>query len=70
MVNSTLSESRCLRKTITQPGDWWIEFESAAKKSGISLAEWIGMACVERLPKSTARRLSERPPAHRPSYKN
>lgn len=54
------------RKNITQPPDWWAAFESAAKAEGMTLAEWIGEAAKAKLPKSAAKKLSERPPANRP----
>lgn len=54
------------RKNITQPPDWWEAFESEAEKAGVSLSEWIGEACLSRLPNSVKKKLSERPPANRP----
>lgn len=57
------------RKNITQPPDWWLVFESEAKKAGMSLSEWIGEACVQRLPNKERKKLSERPPANRPKKK-
>jgi hypothetical protein len=54
------------RKNITQPPDWWTVFEAEAKKAGVSLSEWIGEACAERLPVKIRKQLSERPPANRP----
>ena len=54
------------RKNITQPPDWWAVFEAEAKKAGVSLSEWIGEACMERLPVKIRKQLSDRPPANRP----
>jgi hypothetical protein len=54
------------RKNITQPPDWWQVFEGEAKKAGVSLSEWIGEACLQRLPNKVRKQLSERPPANRP----
>lgn len=54
------------RKNITQPPDWWKVFENEAKKAGVSLSEWIGEACIERLPVKVRKQLSDRPPANRP----
>jgi hypothetical protein len=60
------SEMTNERKNITQPPDWWAVFEAEAKKAGVSLSEWIGEACAERLPVKIRKQLSERPPANRP----
>ena len=48
------------RKNITQPSDWWLEFEAAAYVKGITLSEWVGAACRKALPKDTRDGLSER----------
>jgi hypothetical protein len=54
------------RKNITQPPDWWAAFESQAEKDGVSLSEWIGEACLDKLPNQLSQKLSPRPPANRP----
>lgn len=54
------------RRNITQPPDWWEAFENDAKAAGMSLSEWIGFACMERLPNKIRKTLSPRPPANRP----
>ena len=54
------------RKNITQPADWWAAWKSAADKEGVSLSEWIGTQCNAALTKTAAKKLTERPPAHRP----
>jgi hypothetical protein len=60
------SEMTNERKNITQPPDWWQVFEDEAKKADVSLSEWIGEACLQRLPNKVRKKLSERPPANRP----
>ena len=56
-------------KLITQPTDWWVAFENAARESKKTLAEWLGDAGKARLPKEVSDSLSERPGAHRPKAK-
>lgn len=58
------------RKNITQPKDWWAAFQEHATKTGMSLSEWLGQAGKARLPASVAKKLSKRPPAHRPKAKD
>lgn len=58
------------RRNITQPPDWWEAFENEAEKAGVSLSEWIGFACMERLPNKIRKTLSPRPPANRPKKKD
>lgn len=48
------------RKNITQPDDWWAAFEAAAKKAGQPLAEWLGDAGKDKLPKAKAAKLTKR----------
>lgn len=57
------------RKNITQPIDWWTAFEAQAQAEGLTLSAWIGEAAKARLPQKVAKKLSERPPAHRPKKK-
>ena len=54
------------RKNITQPADWWLKFDSEARKAGMTLSEWVGQCCRKALSKTENKLLSERPPAHRP----
>ena len=54
------------RKNITQPSDWWVAFEEAAKAEGLTLAAWLGEAAKAKLPPKVAKKLTERPPANRP----
>lgn len=54
------------RKNITQPSDWWDAFEAASDAGGVSLAEWIGEVCRQRLPASVREQLSERRGPGRP----
>jgi len=54
------------RKNITQPSDWWVVFEDQAKAEGMTLSAWIGEACKDRLAKKQTKKLTDRPPAHRP----
>lgn len=54
------------RKNITQPSDWWVAFEQAAKDYGLSLSAWAGEAMKAKLPPKAAKKLTERPPANRP----
>lgn len=58
------------RKHITQPSDWWAAFEAQAKAEGASLSAWIGEAAKAKLLPKVAKRLSERPAAHRPKKTN
>jgi hypothetical protein len=54
------------RKNITQPSDWWVAFEEAAKAEGLTLAAWLGEAAKKQLPPKVAKKLTHRPPANRP----
>ena len=54
------------RKNITQPEEWWIAFEKAAEREGLTLSQWIGDRLVKSLPKTAQRKLPPRPAAHRP----
>jgi hypothetical protein len=48
------------RKNLTQPADWWLEFERAARGRNISLSEFAGDSMRAMLPASRSRKLSER----------
>lgn len=37
------------KKYITQPVDWWVAFEEAAKAEGVSLSVWLGKAAKAKL---------------------
>jgi hypothetical protein len=54
------------RRTMTQPADWWDAFQQQAAADGQTLSAWAGDCMRARLPASTSRELSERPPANRP----
>lgn len=45
---------------ITQPPEWWVAFQAAAKADGISLSEWLGKAGLASLPKKVRDSLPER----------
>lgn len=38
-------------KQITQPEDWWELFSLQASLEGLTLSEWIGEACKDRVVK-------------------
>jgi len=59
-----------IRKNITAPPDWFDAWKSAADAEGLTLSEWIGQRVNSTLPKSTTKKLSQRPPAHRPVQKS
>lgn len=48
------------RKNITQPSDWWAAFEAEAKRRGLTLSEFIGLAALKMLAKDQKAKLSER----------
>lgn len=54
------------RKNITQPSDWWREFERAARQAGKTLSEWIGDAAVEQIDPERRGNLTERAQIGRP----
>lgn len=58
------------RKNITQPSDWWVAFEAQAKAEGMNLSAWLGKVAKAKLPANVAKKLSERPAAHRPKGVN
>ena len=55
------------RKNIIQPTDWWKAFQIQADIEGLTLAAWLGEAAKKQLPAKVLNKLSERPPANRPS---
>lgn len=44
----------------TQPIDWLLAWEKAAKAAGMNLSEWIGLNCNNALPESARKALSKR----------
>jgi hypothetical protein len=54
------------KTTMEQPDDWLEAVDEAAAKAGISRAEWLWRVGKAALPKSVAKKLTDRPPAHRP----
>lgn len=54
------------RKNITQPSDWWREFERAARQAGKTLSEWMGDAAVEQIDPARRKKLTERVQTGRP----
>ncbi len=48
------------RKNITQPTDWWAAFEEEAKRRGLTLSEFIGLAASKMLAKDQKAKLSAR----------
>jgi len=54
------------RKNITQPSDWWVAFEEAAKAEGLTLSAWLGESAKLNLHPKVVKKLTERPPANRP----
>ena len=55
-----------IKKTISQPPDWWTAFQAEADADGLSLSAWIGAACVKRVTAAKIAKLSARPLASRP----
>ena len=54
------------RRNITQPPDWWREFELQAERDGVDLSGWVGECCRANLTDAIAARLSFRTPRGRP----
>ena len=48
------------RKNITQPADWWAAFEADAKRRGLTLSEFIGLAASKMLTREQRKELSQR----------
>ena len=61
-----MSKPTTTRRNITQPDDYWQAFEAQAKADGLTLAAWLGEAAKKQLPIAVAKKLGERPAAHRP----
>lgn len=55
------------RINITQPSDWVEAFKAQAEKDGLTLSEWMGEACLARLPDKVRKKLSERTLVGRPA---
>lgn len=45
--------SQVKSKQITQPEDWWELFKQQAYLEGLTLSEWIGEACKDRVLRGT-----------------
>jgi hypothetical protein len=58
--------SKSERKNLSQPADWWSAFERQAAREGHTLSHWMGLCCIANLPVIEQKKLTERPPAHRP----
>lgn len=58
-----------VRRNIVQPVDWWVAFNDAAEKEGLTVSQWMGRVCKKALPKDVREKLEERVPAHRPKKK-
>ena len=54
------------RRNVTNPSDWWVAFAQQAAKDGQTLSEWAGECMKANLPADVAKKLTERPAAHRP----
>lgn len=48
------------RKNITHPNDWWAAFEAEAKRRGLTLSEFSGLAMSKMLTKEQRSQLSQR----------
>lgn len=44
--------SQVKSKQITQPEDWWQLFSKQASLEGLTLSEWVGLACKDRVLKA------------------
>ena len=47
--------------TLKLPADWWIAFLKEAEARDISLSEWVGQCCREKLLPKERRKLSPFP---------
>ena len=53
---------------ITQPVEWIAEWRISAEEEGMTLSEWVGDACLSRIPASRRLKLpTRRPPGRRPN---
>jgi len=68
--NFKVEHMKCTRRNVTQPGDWWLAFASAAKQKDMTLSEWMGWACKRQVDKEVRNTLSDRPAANRPMSVN
>jgi hypothetical protein len=48
------------RRNITQPADWWAAFLEEARKQGLTLSEFMGMAAKQKLSNQKQKSLSDR----------
>lgn len=55
-----------MKTSLVNPADWFAAVDAAAAKSGQSRNEWLYHAAIAKLPASVAKKLTARPPAHRP----
>lgn len=60
-----MSYGKTVKKTISQPEDWWQAWEVQAFKAGLHLSEWIAEQCNSQVPEKTRAKLSERTPRGR-----
>ena len=67
LTEEKLKMKKTKRKNISQPHDWWLAFEAAARADGRTLSAWIGECCVECIPDSAQAEMSERLPVGRPT---
>lgn len=51
------------RKNITQPANWWAEWQRLAESEGLTLSEWIGKQC------NKVAKIKEKRPARGPKRK-
>lgn len=57
------------RFQVVAPPEHVEQFRLAAKASGLSLSAWVGLACLQKLPKKVVTQLPERQRVGRPSEK-
>lgn len=58
------------RRHIFAPQDHWEAFQAAAESAGKSTSEWIGEACLDKLPKKIRAQLSVRQGPGKPAGTN
>lgn len=54
-------DNRCIGAHISEPQAWLVAFRRAARREGLTLSQWIGEACLQRLPDRVRRSLPPRP---------
>ena len=54
------------KKNLTQPVEYWEQFQRQAAKEKKTLSEWVGECCVRRLPAAVRQRLPARKSVGRP----